>query len=150
MTEAAIRTAHFLLTGHTPDQLKVQALRGLDGIKEFRTTVAGREIGVAAVSGLGNARKLLEQIRAGRTDLHFIEVMTCPGGCMAGGGQPRSASPDAVRARMQALYVIDREPPCARRTRTRPSSGSTPSSWRSRWRTRATNCCTRATKAVSR
>ena len=109
VAEAAIRTAHFLLTGHTPDQLKVQALRGLDGIKEFRTTVAGREIGVAAVSGLGNARKVLEQIRAGRTDLQFIEVMSCAGGCVAGGGQPRSASPDAVRARMQALYVIDRD-----------------------------------------
>jgi NADH-quinone oxidoreductase subunit G/NADP-reducing hydrogenase subunit HndD len=109
VAEAAIRTAHFLLTGHTPDQLKVQALRGLDGIKEFRTTVAGRDIGVAAVSGLGNARKILEQIRAGRTDLQFIEVMSCAGGCVAGGGQPRSASPDAVRARMQALYVIDRD-----------------------------------------
>ena len=109
VAEAAIRTAHFLLTGRTPDQLKVQALRGLDGIKEFRMTVAGREIGVAAVSGLGNARKILEQIRAGRTDLQFIEVMSCAGGCVAGGGQPRSASPDAVRARMQALYVIDRD-----------------------------------------
>jgi len=109
VAEAAIRTAHYLLTGQTPLQLKVQALRGLDGIKEFRTTVAGREIGVAAVSGLGNARKILEQIRAGRSDLQFIEVMSCAGGCVAGGGQPRSASPDAVRARMQALYVIDRD-----------------------------------------
>jgi len=109
VAEAAIRTAHYLLTGQTPVQLKVQALRGLDGVKEFRTTVAGREIGVAAVSGLGNARKILEQIRAGRTDLQFIEVMSCAGGCVAGGGQPRSASPDAVRARMQALYAIDRD-----------------------------------------
>jgi iron only hydrogenase large subunit-like protein len=109
VAEAAIRTAHYLLTGETPNQLKVQALRGLDGIKEFRTTVAGRDIGVAAVSGLGNARKILEQVRAGRTDLQFIEVMSCAGGCVAGGGQPRSASPDVVRARMQALYVIDRD-----------------------------------------
>jgi len=68
-----------------------------------------REIGVAAVAGLGNARTILEQIRAGRRDLQFIEVMTCAGGCVAGGGQPRSASPDAVRARMQALYLIDRD-----------------------------------------
>jgi NADH-quinone oxidoreductase subunit G/NADP-reducing hydrogenase subunit HndD len=109
VAEAAIRTAHYLLTGQAPGQLKVQALRGLDGIKEFRTTVAGREIGIAAVSGLGNARRILEQIRAGRTDLQFIEVMSCAGGCVAGGGQPRSASPDAVRARMQALYAIDRD-----------------------------------------
>ena len=111
VAEAAIRTAHYLLTGETSGQLKVQALRGLDGIKEYRTTVAGREIGVAAVSGLGNARKILEQVRAGRTDLQLIEVMTCAGGCVAGGGQPRSASPDVIRARMQALYLIDRDAP---------------------------------------
>jgi iron-only hydrogenase group A len=109
VAEAALRTAHFLLTGESPASLKLQPLRGLDGIKEYRTTIAGREIGVAAVSSLGHARVLLDQIRAGRKDLHFIEVMTCPGGCVNGGGQPRSTSPDAVRARMQALYTIDRD-----------------------------------------
>jgi NADH-quinone oxidoreductase subunit G/NADP-reducing hydrogenase subunit HndD len=109
VAEAAVRTAQFLLTGHAGDPPKVQALRGLDGVKEFKTTIAGREIGVAAVSGLGHARKLLEQIKAGRTDIQFIEVMTCPGGCINGGGQPRAAAPEAVRARMQALYVIDRD-----------------------------------------
>ena len=109
VAEAAMRTAQFLLTGEAGDPPRMQALRGLDGVKESRVTVAGREIGVAAVSGLGNARKLLEQIKTGRTDIHFIEVMTCPGGCINGGGQPRSASPDAVRARMLALYVIDRD-----------------------------------------
>ena len=56
-----------------------------------------------------NARRLLEDVKAGRRDLQFIEVMTCPGGCINGGGQPRTASPDAVRARMQALYAIDRD-----------------------------------------
>jgi iron only hydrogenase large subunit-like protein len=63
------------------------------------------------VSGLGNARKLLEEIRNGRKDIHFIEVMTCPGGCINGGGQPLGADLDAVRARMQALYQIDRDAP---------------------------------------
>ncbi len=109
VAEAAVRTAQYLLTGQAGDPPKVQALRGLDGIKEFKTTIAGREVGVAAVSGLGHARKLLEQIKSGRTDIHFIEVMTCPGGCINGGGQPRAATPEAVRARMQALYVIDRD-----------------------------------------
>ena len=109
VAEAAVRTAHVLLTGRPMEAPKVQALRGLDAVKEFKTTLAGREIGVAAVSGLANARKLMEQVRAGRKDLHLIEVMTCAGGCVAGGGQPRSASPDAVRARMQALYLIDRD-----------------------------------------
>jgi len=64
---------------------------------------------VAAVSSLGHARALLEQLRSGRNDLHFVEVMTCPGGCINGGGQPRGTSPEAVRARMQALYTIDRD-----------------------------------------
>jgi NADH-quinone oxidoreductase subunit G/NADP-reducing hydrogenase subunit HndD len=109
VAEAAIRTAHFLLTGENLAALKVQPLRGLDGVKEFRTTVAGREIGVAAVSGLGNARRLLDEIKAGRKDLQLVEVMTCPGGCINGGGQPRNAAPDAVRARMAALYAIDRD-----------------------------------------
>ena len=107
--EAALRTAHFFLTGERLEGLKVQPLRGLDGVKEFRATIAGRELGVAAASGLGNARKLLEQIRAGRKDLHFIEVMTCPGGCINGGGQPRGANLETIKARMQALYAIDRD-----------------------------------------
>ncbi len=109
VAEAALRTAHFLLTGEPPASLKLQPLRGLTGIKEHRATIAGREVGVAAVSSLGHARSLIEQVRAGRRDLHFIEVMTCPGGCINGGGQPRGAAPDAVRARMQALYAIDRD-----------------------------------------
>ena len=107
--EAALRTAHFFLTGERMEALKVQPLRGLEGVKEFRATIAGRELGVAAASGLGNARKLLEQIRAGRKDLHFIEVMSCPGGCINGGGQPRGANLETIKARMQALYAIDRD-----------------------------------------
>jgi NADH-quinone oxidoreductase subunit G/NADP-reducing hydrogenase subunit HndD len=107
--EAAIRTAHFLLTGKELESLEVKPIRGLAGVKEARVSIAGRQIGVAVASGLGNARKLLEQLEAGRNDLHFIEVMTCPGGCIAGGGQPLAADADAVRARMAALYNIDRD-----------------------------------------
>lgn len=109
VAEAAVRTAHHLLAGQPGEVPKIPALRGLDGVKEFKTSIAGRTIGVAAVSGLANARRLLEDVKAGRRDLHFIEVMTCPGGCINGGGQPRAGSPDAVRARMQALYAIDRD-----------------------------------------
>jgi NADP-reducing hydrogenase subunit HndD len=68
-------------------------------------------LGVAVVSGLGNASRLLDQIRAGRNDLHFIEVMTCPGGCIGGGGQPIGANPTTVRMRMQSLYAIDSHEP---------------------------------------
>ncbi|MBN1918404.1 MAG: (2Fe-2S)-binding protein [Verrucomicrobia bacterium] len=107
--EAAVRTAHFLLTGRELDDLKIQPLRGLDGAKELHVTVNGIEIGAAVVSGLSNARKVLEEVRAGRRDLQFIEVMTCPGGCINGGGQPLGADLEAIRARMQALYKIDRD-----------------------------------------
>ena len=79
----------------------------MDGIKEARLNIAGLEVGVAVANGLGNAAKLLDQIRAGRKDLHFIEVMTCPGGCVNGGGQPLGTDRNAVRTRMQALYQID-------------------------------------------
>ncbi len=109
--EAALRTAHFFLTGEQAGLPRLQPLRGLDGVKEFKATLAGRELSVAAVSGLGNARKLLEQVRAGRKDLHFIEVMTCPGGCINGGGQPRQTSVETVKARLHALYAIDRDAP---------------------------------------
>ena len=109
VAEAALRTAHFLLTGEPPASLKLRPLRGSRASKSTAATIAGREVGVAAVSSLGHARSLIEQVRAGRRDLHFIEVMTCPGGCINGGGQPRGAAPDAVRARMQALYAIDRD-----------------------------------------
>jgi len=109
VAEAAIRTAHYLVTGQELPDLKVQAVRGLKGVKEARVRVAERELGIAVVSGLGNARRLLDQIRKGRSDLHFVEVMTCPGGCIAGGGQPIGTNLESVRARMQALYAIDRD-----------------------------------------
>ena len=109
--EAALRTAHFLLTGQELENLEVKAVRGLDGAKEAYVDINGTQVGVAVVSGLGNARKLLEEIKAGRKDLHFIEVMTCPGGCIAGGGQPYATNLDAVRGRMKALYRIDQNEP---------------------------------------
>ena len=105
--EAAVRTAHYLLTGKDAAKLEVQPVRGLKGAKEIHVQIGDLEIGAVVVSGLSNARKLLEEIRAGRKDLHFIEVMTCPGGCINGGGQPIGADINAARARMQALYKID-------------------------------------------
>jgi NADH-quinone oxidoreductase subunit G/NADP-reducing hydrogenase subunit HndD len=105
--EAAIRTAYFLLTGEELPIPKIQELRGADGVKTFHHSIGGTTYGFASVSGLGNARRLLEEIKRGRGDIHFIEVMTCPGGCIAGGGQPLSVSQSAVRARMKTLYEID-------------------------------------------
>ena len=107
--EAAVRSAYFLITGKEYPDLKIQPIRGMHGCKEVRLNIDGLELGAAVVSGLGQARKLLDQIKAGRKDLHFIEVMTCPGGCINGGGQPLKADLEAVKSRMQALYKIDRE-----------------------------------------
>jgi len=107
--EAALRTAHVLITGEEMAELKITPLRGMKGRKEMYVDVAGIKVGVAVVSGLGNARALLEEIKAGRDDLHFIEVMTCPGGCVGGGGQPLGLDREAVQKRMKALYKIDSE-----------------------------------------
>jgi NADH-quinone oxidoreductase subunit G/NADP-reducing hydrogenase subunit HndD len=109
--EAAIRTAHYLLTGKELENLKVQAVRGMTGIKTAKVMIGETELNVAVISGLMNARKVLDEIKAGRQHLHFIEVMTCPGGCIAGGGQPLHTNKDAVRTRMQSLYKIDRDEP---------------------------------------
>jgi iron only hydrogenase large subunit-like protein len=105
--EAAVRTAHHMLTGKEMGELTVTAVRGLEGTKEARLTIGGTEVNVVVVNGLGNAAKLLGEIRAGRKNLHFVEVMTCPGGCINGGGQPLGTNGAAVRARMQGLYQID-------------------------------------------
>jgi len=107
--EAAVRTAYNLVTGKEMDDYVVKELRGLDGLKITKVKIANVELGLAVVSGLGNARKLLDEIRAGRNDLHFIEVMTCPGGCIAGGGQPLARDLTAIKARMKSLYDIDRD-----------------------------------------
>ena len=105
--EAALRTAHFLLTGEEISKLDILPVRGMAGVKEIRTKIGDLEIGAAVVSGLLNARKILDEISMGREDLHFIEVMTCPGGCINGGGQPLGTSEKAAKLRMQTLYKID-------------------------------------------
>ncbi|HWQ07961.1 MAG TPA: [FeFe] hydrogenase, group A, partial [Holophaga sp.] len=107
--EAAIRSAYFLLTGEELKEYKIQDLRGMKGSKELRVKVGDLEVGAAVVSSLGQARKLMDEIKAGRSDIHFIEVMTCPGGCINGGGQPLGADLEAIKARMNALYQIDRD-----------------------------------------
>ncbi|MCI0512626.1 [FeFe] hydrogenase, group A [candidate division KSB1 bacterium] len=107
--EAAVRTAHYLLTGHELENPKIQEVRGLEGIKESYLMIGELKVGVAVVSGLANARKLLHEIKAGRKQLHFVEVMSCPGGCIAGGGQPLGANVEVLRARMKMLYEIDRD-----------------------------------------
>ena len=105
--EAAVRSAYFFLTGRELGKLEIDAVRGLGTIKEAHLDVDGLNVGVAVVNGLGNARKLLDEVNAGRKDLHFIEVMTCPGGCVGGGGQPYGTNRDRIKMRIQSLYQID-------------------------------------------
>jgi iron-only hydrogenase group A len=107
--EAAVRSAYFLLTGQELAELKIEDLRGMKGSKEVAIPIGDLTVKAVVVSNLLNARKLLDEIRAGRRDIHFIEVMTCPGGCINGGGQPIGADIEAVKARMKALYQIDRD-----------------------------------------
>jgi len=105
--EAALRTAYFKLTGTELIEFKIKAVRGMKGRKETKVQIGELEVGVAVVSGLQNAKVLLDEIRGGRKDIHFIEVMACPGGCVAGGGQHIGADDEAIMARVKTLYDID-------------------------------------------
>ncbi|MBN1339576.1 MAG: iron hydrogenase small subunit [Bacteroidales bacterium] len=105
--EAAIRTAYFKIMGKELINFKVLDIRGPEGRKETRIKAGDVELGIAVVSGLKNARILLDEIRNGRKDIHFIEIMACPGGCIAGGGQFTGKDGKAVSARMKSLYDID-------------------------------------------
>ncbi|MDE5763474.1 MAG: [FeFe] hydrogenase, group A [Ruminococcus sp.] len=87
--EAALRTAVHTLTGENP--IDFPELRGTKGIKEAEYDVAGMKVKVAVVSGLANAREVLEKVQNGEADYQFIEIMACPGGCVNGGGQPQVA-----------------------------------------------------------
>ena len=86
--EAALRTAAFKLTGEELQSPALTQVRGFEGIKEATFNLAGKEIKVAVAHGMKNAKVLLDQIREGKSEYLFIEIMGCPGGCVAGGGQP--------------------------------------------------------------
>lgn len=108
VTESVLRTAYKMLTGRNLKTLKIDSLRGLNGMKEAHLDFGNGEISAAAANGLGNARRLLEQIRHGeKPDLKFVEVMACPGGCIGGGGFPAGISAEKMRIRMQSIYQVD-------------------------------------------
>ena len=107
--EAALRTAYALLEGHNPDPDAFAFIRGQDGIREAELEMGGMKVRAAIVSGLGNARKLIERIRAGKEEYDFVEVMACPGGCVGGGGQPIHDGQELAAERAQSLYCLDRK-----------------------------------------
>ncbi|MGL5327777.1 MAG: NADH-dependent [FeFe] hydrogenase, group A6 [Peptostreptococcaceae bacterium] len=106
--EAALRTAYEVITKETLENINFTAVRGMEGIKEASIDVAGTTVNVAAASSLGNARVLMDDLRAGKSKYHIIEIMACPGGCVAGGGQPfHGGDYEKVKARGAGLYQID-------------------------------------------
>ncbi|MCQ2469027.1 MAG: [FeFe] hydrogenase, group A [Ruminococcus sp.] len=112
--EAALRTAIFTLEGK--NVIDIPELRGTEGIKEATYKVAGMDVKVAVVSGLANARKVLDMVKSGEADYQFIEIMACPGGCVNGGGQPQVAMGirnfvDIRAERAKVLYDIDKAMP---------------------------------------
>ena len=86
--EAAVRTVYHVITGGELEGITFEAVRGLEGIREASVTINGTTLNLAVAHGMKNAKVLLDQIRAGESKYHFIEIMGCPGGCIAGGGQP--------------------------------------------------------------
>lgn len=112
--EAALRTAVEKLSGEELKSLDFTEVRGTDGIKEASYTVNGMEIKVCVVSGLANANTIMEKVKNGTADYHFIEIMGCPGGCVNGGGQPIQHAVvrnfvDLRARRAAALYEADKD-----------------------------------------
>ena len=107
--EAALRTAAYLVKGENPDPEAFSAVRTGPGLREAEYELGGAKIRCAVVSGLGNARALLENLKASRVKYDFVEVMACPGGCVGGGGQPVSMEDEELYGvRGERLYDIDR------------------------------------------
>ena len=110
--EAALRTAQDTLTGEDLPKIDFEQVRGGDGIKRATINIAGKDINVVAASGLANAKTILEEIKSGKANYQFVEIMACPGGCIMGGGQPIKSSKvraevDVRKLRADALYTID-------------------------------------------
>lgn len=110
--EAALRTASYVLTGENPDPDAFAAVRTGPGLREVTYEIAGVPVRCAVASGLGNARQLIEQLKAGKVHYDFVEVMACPGGCVGGGGQPISAEDEErYGVRGERLYHLDKANP---------------------------------------
>lgn len=105
--EAALRSAHYLVTGKNSDVDAFKSVRGMDGWKESEFDIDGTKIRVAVASGLGNARRLIDAILAGNVQYDFVEIMACPGGCVNGGGQPIHDGEELKAERAAVLYNLD-------------------------------------------
>jgi NADH-quinone oxidoreductase subunit G len=112
--EAALRTAHYLLTGDELEDVNFTNVRGLEGVKEAEVEVAGKKVRIAVAHWMSNIEVVLDRIRAtrdkgGEPRYHFIEVMACRGGCVGGGGQPYGATDEIRKLRAAGLYADDQK-----------------------------------------
>ncbi|MGE5397148.1 MAG: NADH-dependent [FeFe] hydrogenase, group A6 [Chitinophagales bacterium] len=105
--EAALRTVYEVVTKKTLEDVNFTAVRGFTGLKEAEVDLDGTKVKVAVANSLGNARKIMEEIKAGTSPYHFIEVMCCPGGCIGGGGQPIPSTISKREERIKAIYNED-------------------------------------------
>lgn len=107
VAEAALRNAYEILSGETLEQVNFEAVRGFKDLKETSVTIKGRKVKVGVVHGLGNAKELLQNIKAGKVEYDLVEVMACPGGCIGGAGQP-IAGTETKQVRGRAIYKADK------------------------------------------
>lgn len=123
--EAALRTVYEIVTGKALEAVDIKAVRGIEGIKEFEVDLGSITIRTAVAHGTGNAKKLLELVKRGVKEYHFIEIMGCPGGCVTGGGQPivpakERMDKDIKSLRAAAIYDEDKNMP-VRKSHENPS-----------------------------
>ena len=118
--EAALRTAYKLVTGKELENLDIKPVRGMQGIRAADVQVGDLTVKVAIAHGLANARILMEEVRAGKSPYHFIEIMACPGGCVGGGGQPLGFNLETRATRGSGLYSEDKSMP-VRKSHDNPS-----------------------------
>ncbi|WDV45887.1 NADH-dependent [FeFe] hydrogenase, group A6 [Clostridiaceae bacterium M8S5] len=105
--EAALRTVYEVVTGEELENIEFKGVRGLKGIKKATVKVGDLDVKVAVANSLASAREILELVKSGKEDFHFIEIMCCPGGCIGGGGQPIPITNEIRENRIKGIYQID-------------------------------------------
>ena len=110
--EAALRSVSELITGKPLEKIEFEEVRGKTGIKKATITIGDKEVKVAVAHGLSNAQAIMEEIKQGKADYQFVEIMACPGGCIMGGGQPIKSAKiqetvNVREKRAKAMYTID-------------------------------------------
>ena len=109
--EAALRSVADLVASEDLPSFEYEMVRGLEGVKEAELSINDQKIRIAVAHGLLNARNVMESIKSGKKQYHFVEIMGCPGGCIGGGGQPKPSNKSILKKRTEALYTADRNLP---------------------------------------